>query len=187
MLGSLASLPINEATRARRIFLHLIWVVMVSGTLISARTPGIAQVMGEEAEMERLEDRAEEAMANGDPEGATLNSGKAALMASILAERETDKQGKLFYNGVEALFRAQENGYRALALFERAGGQPPAPSSVCQMLDLAAQYGQTATEKLTKSAHPSQISDKNHLQRFTLKTREWVEIIRELRTDFACP
>ena len=143
--------------------------------------------MGEEAEMSRLENRAEEAMANEDPEGATLNIGKAALMASILANRETDERGTLFYNGVEALFRAQENGYRALALFERAGGQPPAASSVCQMLDLAAQFGQTATKKLTKAVDPSQASHKHRLQHFTLKTREWVEIIQELRTDFACP
>ena len=94
--------------------------------------------MGDVAEMDRLESRAEEAMANGDPEGATLTIGRAALMASFLAERETDHKAKLVYGGAESLFRAEENGYRAVALFERAGGRPPAPSSVCRILGLGA-------------------------------------------------
>ena len=82
-------------------------------------------MMGEKAEMDRLEVKAEEAMANGDPNGATLAIGRAALMASVLAKQQNNPQIKLVYEGAEALFRAQENAYRALAIFEQAGGQLP--------------------------------------------------------------
>ena len=189
MVRSLASFFFSDAYRIRRSFprLFLTWVALNSLTLTFIGTHGVAQIIGEKAEMERLEDQAEEAIANGDPEGATLNSGKAALMASILAKQETSEEEQLVYEGAEALFRAQENGYRALAIFERAGGQPPAPSSVCHMLDLATTYGKTANEKLLAAAQTTQISESESLQHFTSKTHEWVEIIQELRGDFACP
>jgi hypothetical protein len=45
-----------------------------------------AQVIGNEAAMDRLREKAEEATANDDPEGAAMNMGRAALMAKLLAK-----------------------------------------------------------------------------------------------------
>ena len=49
-----------------------------------------AQVMGDEAELDRLRIKAEDAMANDDPEGAAMSMGRAALMTVHLAKREGD-------------------------------------------------------------------------------------------------
>ena len=100
-------------------------VVLAALPLIGELTGLEAQVMGEKAEMDRLEVKAEEAMANGDPNGAALAIGRGALMASELAKKEGNPPAKLVYEGAEDLFRTQENAYRALALFEQAGGQGP--------------------------------------------------------------
>ena len=136
--------------------------------------------------MDRLEQKADEAIAIGDPNGASLAIGKAALMASVLAEKETDLQTKQVYAGAEALFRAQENSYRALALFEQAGGQMPAPSGVCQLLGLAKQDGKRAEENLGQQLATSKSDSVTLHQRFDEKAQEWVQIIEELRTDFSC-
>ena len=143
-------------------------------------------MMGEKAEMDRLEVKAEEAMANGDPNGATLAIGRAALMASVLAKQQNNPQTKLVYEGAEALFRAQENAYRALAIFEQAGGQLPASSGVCQLLNLAENNGISATEKLMQ-ATPNSSGDTTDLyNRVTERTQEWVPIIEDLQADFSC-
>src|SRR5205085_722255 len=97
------------------------------------------QVMGEEAELERLQHKAEEAMANEDADGAAMNIGKAALMAGQLASRQKDAGRMQWYRGAESLFRAQEHTYRAQALFVRAGAQLPASSGVCGSMHLAKQ------------------------------------------------
>ncbi len=75
---------------------------MGAGIASSPREP---PVMGEKAEMDRLEVKAEEAMANGDSNGATLAIGRAALMASILAKKESNPKTKLVYASAEDLFR----------------------------------------------------------------------------------
>ena len=136
--------------------------------------------------MDRLEQKAEEAIAQGDPNGAALNIGKAALMASVLAGKETDPQTKQIYGGAEALFRAQESSYRALALFEQAGGQLPAPSGVCQLLGLAQQNGNTAAQKLEQQPETISSVSNDLRQRFSDKAQEWVQLINELQTDFSC-
>ena len=146
----------------------------------------IAQVMGEKAEMERLEVKAEEAMANGDPNGATLAIGRAALMASMLAKKEGDPQIKLFYEGTEDLFRTQENAYRALALFEQAGGQSPAPSGVCQLLSLSENRGRKAKGKLSKAASYLEGDTQKMYDSLTEKVQEWIQIIDDLQADFLC-
>ncbi|MEO6203410.1 MAG: hypothetical protein ABIU05_24560 [Nitrospirales bacterium] len=102
-----------------------IWVLFIVLTIPYAGN-GLAQVSGELGEMDRLEQQAEDAIANGDPEGAALSIGKAALMAKLLAQKEEYQQTRLLYQAAETLFRGQEQGYRTFALFERAGGQPPA-------------------------------------------------------------
>ena len=136
--------------------------------------------------MTRLEEKAEEAMAMGDPNGATLSIGKAALMASLLAKKEADPHVRQVYDGAEALFRAQENGYRALALFEQAGGQLPPPSGVCQLLGLAQEHGNVATQKLAQHPTSNETASVDLHQRISAKTQEWLQIIEELQMDFSC-
>ena len=145
-----------------------------------------AQVMGEKAEMNRLEVKAEEAMANGDPNGATLAIGRAALMASMLAKKEIDQNRKLVYESAEDLFRTQENAYRALALFEQAGGQPPAPSGVCQLLNLAEKHGSSATRKLNQANPRSAGESQDQYDHLTQKAQKWVQIVEDLQADFSC-
>ena len=142
--------------------------------------------MGEKAEMDRLELKAEEAIANGDPNGATLAIGRAALMASILAKKESHPQIQLIYEAAENLFRTQENAYRALALFEQAGGQAPAPSGVCQLLSLSKQHGKSATELLSQAIPRSNGDAQELFDRFSEKNQEWIPIIKDLQTDFSC-
>jgi hypothetical protein len=149
-------------------------------------TDSIAQVLGEKAEMERLEKHADDAIANGDPAGSSLSIGRAALMASILAQKAKDPQIKHVYRGIESLFRAQENGFRSIALFEQAGGQTPASLSVCQLLTLAKGHGETARSRLTVDEQSTDISPQLHHQRYVEKTQEWIQIIKELELDFAC-
>ena len=100
--------------------------------------PAWTQTMGDEAELERLRVKAEEAIASDDPEGAAMNMGRAALMAKRLGLLSRDNHASVrLYQGAESLFRSQEHGYRAMALFRRAGGQLPASSGVCGSLALA--------------------------------------------------
>jgi hypothetical protein len=154
-------------------------VVLAALPLIGELTGGEAQVMGEKAEMDRLEVKAEEAMANGD-------IGRAGLMASVLAKNESNPQTKLVYEGAEDLFRTQENAYRALALFEQAGGQSPAPSGVCQLLSLAEQHGTRATRQLTQANPGSESESRDQYDRLTEKTQEWVQMVEDLQADFSC-
>ena len=161
-------------------------VVMIVFSVIGELAVAEAQLMGERAEMDRLEVKAEEAIGNGDPNGATLAIGRAALMASVLAKRESHPQTKLIYGGAEALFRAQENAYRALALYEQAGGQRPAPSGVCQLLSLAEKYGVSATKKLVQATPLSEKSSLDLHHHLTEKTQEWAQIIQDSQADFSC-
>jgi hypothetical protein len=140
-----------------------------------------AQVIGEEAELDRLQNRAEEAMANSDPDGAALNMGKAALMAGALARRQTAPERAVFYQATEAFLRAQEHAYRAISLFTRAGGQPPASSGVCGSLSQA--YHELARTKRLLGSEPSAIV----AQATQESVKQWTETLGGLRQDFQCP
>ena len=142
--------------------------------------------MGEKAEMDRLEVKAEEAMAQGDPNGAALAIGRAALMASMLAKKESSPNTNLVYSSAEDLYRTQENAYRALALFEQAGGQPPAPSGVCQLLSLAEQHGKRAIRNLSQAAPGSEEDARDLYEGLSEKTQEWTQIVNDLQMDFSC-
>ena len=147
-----------------------------------------AQVLGEQAEMERLHNKAEEAIANGDPDGAAMNSGKAALMAAQLAGRQKDESTEAWYRGAEALFRAQEHAYRALALFQRAGGQPPASTGVCSSIRLAGQEIQNAGRWLGKSGSPAEGAGSPMPGTPLPSVREdWIKTIEAMSGDFQCP
>ncbi len=101
-------------------------IVCLIGCTISAITwcagPGWTQTIGDEAELERLRVKAKDAMASDDPEGAAMAMGRAAMMAKRLSlVNRNDGTSARLYQGAESLFRSQEHGYRAMALFRRAG------------------------------------------------------------------
>lgn len=152
-----------------------------------ASTVVLAQILGDEAEMDRLQSRAEEAIANGDAEGAAMSSGKAALMAAQLAKRQPNSVASILFQGSEALFRGQEQAYRALALFQRAGGQPPASSGVCGTIQLARQHLNHSVKLLSERAPAT--TDPNLAQRATrlqAATADWVKTVEGMITDFQC-
>lgn len=138
--------------------------------------------------MKRLEQRAEDAIAVGDAEGAAMSMGKAALMAAELAKRERREAVQRLLQGVERLFRAQEHAYRAVALFERAGGRPPASSGVCATIGLAdrdvAASGTILSLPASADPDPAARRRRAHYQRVAA---DWVETIHGLRADFGCP
>ena len=147
---------------------------------------GPAQVVGEEAEMERLEGRAEEAIANGDPEGAAMNMGRAALMASQLAQREKDPARAKLFRSTERLFRGEEHAYRALALFERAGGRPPASSGVCGTIRSAALQVAESVKLLGRAASDHPGAGPAEMKRLNAMAADWAITIDDLRADFRC-
>ncbi len=147
---------------------------------------GLAQVVGDEAEMERLERRAEDAIANGDAEGAAMNMGRAALMASQLVRREEDSGRARLLRGTERLFRGEEQAYRALALFERAGGRLPASSGVCGTIR-SAYHHVAESVKLLEGDTPNRSSAAPAEQdRLQALADDWVITIESLRADFQC-
>ena len=148
----------------------------------------VGQVMGEEAEMERLQLRADEAIANEDADTAAMNAGKAALMAATLARRhEEDPEAQLF-RGVEALFRGQEHTYRAVALFERAGGQPPASTGVCGSLRLAARHTHESITLLAPENLDRMTPERlQQAEQFEADAANWVATVDGLTEDYQCP
>ena len=142
---------------------------------------GWAQVLGEQPDLERLRQQAEDAIAYGDPDGAALNIGKAAMMASILAKQETHHQGSMPYRALSLFFRSQENTYRAMAMFEKAGNHFPPPSSVCSSLQLGAHQAQRAHEHLGNRQYASQPT-----QSVGKLITVWLQTIQEIEEDFHC-
>ncbi|MDT3779890.1 hypothetical protein PJI16_20220 [Nitrospira sp. MA-1] len=162
-----------------------IWVLLIV-LMIPYAGNGLAQVPGEIGGMDRLEQQAENAIANGDPEGAALSIGKAALMAKILAQKEEHQQTRLLYQAEETLFRGQEQGYRAFALFERAGGQPPASKGVCQYLSHAAEKVKQSQNDLKALADFTNELLRDRQQRHIGKTQEWERLLQGLEQDLSC-
>jgi hypothetical protein len=147
---------------------------------------GFTQVVGELGEMDRLEQRADDAIANGDSEGAALSIGKAALMAALLAQKEKSQKTRVLYQAAETLFRGQEQGYRALALFERAGGQPPASKGVCQFLSHAVEMVKESQNGLKALEDINNESLRERRQRHIAKTKEWEGLLQGLQLDLSC-
>lgn len=136
-----------------------------------------AQVAGEEQELVRLEVTATNAMAGGDPEGAALSIGRAALMASVLAQNG-DQQEQPRFRILESLFRAREHLYRAYALFLRSGEVLPAPLHVCATLSLSKHEVDRAQIHLSTAAAP--------LSELKKETAHWAEFIAGSQQDFQC-
>lgn len=163
------------------------FLVGLAVTLGSGSGPLLAQVVSDEAEMQRLQNRAEEAMANGDADGAALHSGKAALMAAQLARQHPEPTVAGLYRGAEALFRAQEHGYRAQALFQRAGGQLPASSGVCGTLRMADLKVAEATKRLHEEPGSAiEAGYRSEWERLRGQAADWAQTIDGMTKDFQC-
>ena len=163
-----------------------IMILLTFSLLIPIITPiSYAQIPEKHAELIRLllmREKAEEAMSMGDPEGASLNAGKAALMTALLAKEESDPELQTYFKGLEAMLRAQESVYRAIGLFEQSGEQVPASSGVCRSIHLATANRKKAQDLL---ANPS--SSGNPLfHDLLMKLQEWGETIEEIKTDLIC-
>lgn len=142
-----------------------------------------AQVVGEEAELTRLRAKAEEAIANDDPDGAAMAMGRAALMAGQLAKRRTGEDAQLL-KATEALFRSQEHVYRAMALFRRAGGQLPASSGVCGSLALA----QTSLRHAVELAPKASLRDALYQEAARLResAENWGTVVDSMIAEYQC-
>ena len=144
--------------------------------------------MGEEAELNRLRAKAEEAMGNDDAEGAAMSMGRAALMAAQLSKRHSDPLMKHTYNAAEHLYRSQEHGYRAVALFRRAGGELPASAGVCGSLQL----GQLELSHTQTSLEPPHQAIPDEALRTRMKplqeaAEDWAIVLGSMRAEFHCP
>ena len=146
-----------------------------------------AQTIGDEAELDRLQARAEESMANGDAEGAAMSMGRAALMASQLGRRFGNQPKGLVYRGAETFFRAQEQGYRALALFHRAGGQAPASSGVCHTLRSAHLGLRKAVANLSLEEQALQALSPpgtTRIKQLRTAADDWTTVLASMTADF---
>ena len=163
-----------------------IMIFLTFSLLIPIITPiPYAQIPEKQAELIRLllmRAKAEEAMSMGDPEGASLNAGKAALMAALLAKEESDPELQTYFKGLEAMLRAQESVYRAIGLYQQSGEQVPASSGVCRSIHLAAanrKKAQNLMQNPSSSGGPL-------LQNLLMELQDWERTIEELRIDFIC-
>ena len=146
-----------------------------------------AQITGEAAEMDRLRIKAEEAIGSNDPEGAAMNMGRAALMAKRLGQLDRENAAEVrLYQGAEWLFRSQEHGYRAMALFRRAGGQLPASSGVCGSLALAQGSVQHALSDLAQEPLPA-VPLAERAKRWRETADDWETVVASMITDYQCP
>lgn len=161
-------------------------VSLCCGVTLVTASLAAAQVIGNEAEMDRLRVKAEEAIGNEDPEGAAMNMGRAALMANVLAKtHHGDDSAVRLFQGAEQLFRSQEHSYRAMALFRRAGGQLPASSGVCGSLSLAQNSLQQSLATLKiEIPGPSPLAAK--ALQFREAATDWETVVDSMITDYQC-
>ena len=166
--------------------MHVRWSGLAVLSLLLMAPLSLAQVVGKLGEMERLEQQADDLAAQADPEGAALAIGKAAMMADLLiTESQKPAAGEIF-QAASLLYRAQELGFRGLALFERTGGTPPAPAGVCQYLFQGRQKLADSKDLLenTLSVSPEEISVRR--EKLLQKNEEWENLLLDLHKDFAC-
>jgi hypothetical protein len=136
--------------------------------------------------MDRLEQQADDLAAQADPEGAALAIGKAAMMADILTtDSQAPAAGEIF-QAASLLYRAQELGFRALALFERTGGTPPAPAGVCQFLFQGYQKLADSKDLLERTPSVSPEEIKVRREKLLQKNEEWENLLLGLHQDFVC-
>lgn len=108
-------------------------------------------------------------------------------MADILSKDAENASAQALFHAASLLYRAQEQGLQSMALFERMGGQTPAPAGVCQlMMHSMKQLNETETlfEKELE-ALPEDLRERR--RRFLQKTQEWHQMFKGLYEDLACP
>jgi hypothetical protein len=146
----------------------------------------LAQVVGKLGEMDRLEQQADDLAAQADPEGAALAIGKAAMMADLLTTESQKLAAGEIFQAASLLYRAQELGFRALALFERTGGTPPAPAGVCQYLLQGHQKLADSKDQLERMTSVSPEEIKVRRENLLQQNEEWENLLLGLHQDFAC-
>ncbi len=149
-------------------------------------TNTLAQGIGEQAEMDRLEQQANDLAAQNDPEGAALAIGKAAMMADLLTKDSHKSAAEKIFQGTSYYFRGQELGLRALALFERTGGQPPAPAGVCHYIIQGNHKLQQAKQLLEETPVIHQEDLQKRQNDLFEKNEEWQKLLVALQQDFEC-
>ena len=160
-------------------------LIAILGSLTT--TDSSAQRIGKQAEMDRLELQGEDLATQADPEGAALAFGKAAMMAELLRRDSQEPAMQIILQATSYLFRAQEQSLRALALFELAGGIPPASSGVCQYLVQGTQKLHHSKNLLENTTAFTRM-ELNMKQSLLLeKTQEWENLVQGLHEDFGCP
>jgi len=162
-------------------------VALALSVVMLAAGMGQAQVVGDEAELDRLRAKAEDAMGNDDAEGAAMNMGRAALMAAQLGKRHTDPALRQLFKATEHLYRSQEHGYRGLALFRRAGGELPASAGVCGSLQLAQLELQHVQETLGGSEPAEKHAASARLPAVRQTADDWTIVLGSMQSEFRCP
>lgn len=126
----------------------------------------------------------EEAIGSDDQEGTAMNIGRAALVAKLLAKtHHEDVLAIRLFQAAEALFRSQELGYRAMAVFRRAGGLLPASSGVCEPPARPQRVQQTAST-LGHEGKPGPLAAKATQLREI--ATDWVTVIDSMIVDYQC-
>jgi len=161
-----------------------ILLITILGFFTSTHSP--AQRIGEQAEMDRLEQQADDLAAQADPEGAALAIGKAAMMANILTTDSQAPAAREIYQAASLLYRAQELGFRALGLFERTGGTPPAPAGICHYLFQGHKKLIDSKDLLERTLPVSPEEIKVRRENLLQKNKEWENLLLVLHKDFAC-
>ncbi len=160
-------------------------MLLFSTLVLSLATISSAQHIGEQAEMTRLEHQANDLAAQDDPDGAALAIGKAAMMAKIITQQQGEPLIRSLFESVGKFFRGKEYAYRALAIFQQTGGQPPAPRGVCQFLEQAEELITQSHASLADITNLKPPSDSHH-QRYVSQLKQWRGILPELTRDLAC-
>lgn len=161
--------------------------ILTAALVVCIAVNGQSQVMGEEAELDRLRAKAEDAMGNDDAETAAMSMGRAALMAAQLSKRQTEPALRQTFKATEQLYRSQEHGYRAIALFRRAGGELPASAGVCGSLQLAQLELRHAQETLSG---PNDTEGKNttspRRKAAQQSMEDWSIVLDSIQGEFRC-
>lgn len=131
--------------------------------------------------LDMLQEQAEHAISQGDPDGAALTIGKAALFTSQIARDISDTSSGQIEHTLASLYRTQEHTYRAIALFQQGGSQTPASFGVCQTV--AQGMAQSAQSKTLLEAQTGDQTSKASLGQ---QIKEWEEMLQELEKEFGC-
>lgn len=162
---------------------HILLITILG---LFTHTSSSAQRIGKQAEMDRLEQQADDLAAQADLEGAALAIGKAAMMAELLRTDTQEPVTKRMLQATSHLFRAQEQILQALALFERAGGMPPASGGVCHYLAQGNQKVQQSKDLLENISGTAQKKIVTRRKFLLQKTQEWDNLAQGLHQDLAC-